>query len=122
MSTPVRYFGKYELRESLGQGRMADVWKAFDPQLKRFVAIKYLHANMLHTWLEAVKKDAITLLNDQQLNQANTLATFNNLADNAEYANSGQVDPITLQVQHNGVVQIYDEIQRLATFQLNKAG
>jgi len=46
MSTPVRYFGKYELRERLGQGGMAEVWKAFDPQLKRFVAIKYLHANM----------------------------------------------------------------------------
>lgn len=76
---------------------------------------------MLHTWLEAVKKDAITLLNDQQLNQSNTLATFNDLANNAEYAYSGQVDPITLKVQHNGVVQIYDEIQRLATFQLNKA-
>src|SRR5205814_9685407 len=46
MSTPVRYFGKYELRERLGQGGMAEVWKAFDAQLKRFVAIKYLHANM----------------------------------------------------------------------------
>ena len=46
MSTPVRYFGKYELTERLGQGGMAEVWKAFDPQLKRFVAIKYLHANM----------------------------------------------------------------------------
>ena len=63
-----------------------------------------------------------TLLNDQQLNQANTLSTFNDLANNAEFAYSGQVDPITLQVQHNGVVQIYNDIQRLATFQLNKVG
>src|SRR5689334_10387015 len=46
MSTPVRYFGKYELRERLGRGGMAEVWKAFDPQLKRFVAIKYLLASL----------------------------------------------------------------------------
>ena len=26
---------KYELRERLGRGGMADVWKAFDPQLER---------------------------------------------------------------------------------------
>ncbi|MGZ3610851.1 MAG: serine/threonine protein kinase [Ktedonobacteraceae bacterium] len=90
--------------------------------LRQHTGVILNSTGMLHTWLEAVKKDAITLLNDQQLNQANTLATFNDLADNAEYAYSGQVDPLTLQVQHNGVVQVYDEIQRLATFQLNKAG
>ena len=90
--------------------------------LRQHTAVILNSTGMLHTWLEAVKKDAITLLNDQQLNQPNTLSTFNDLADNAEFAYSGQVDPITLQVQHNGVVQIYDEIQRLATFQLIKAG
>jgi len=77
---------------------------------------------MLHTWLEAVKKDAIALLNDQQLNQPTTLSTFNDLANNAEFAYSGQVDPITLQLQHKGVQQLYNDIQRLATFQLNKVG
>ncbi len=77
---------------------------------------------MLQTWLESVRKDAIAILNDQQLNQPTTLSTFNDLANNAELAYSGQVDPITLQVQHNGVVQIYNDIQRLATFQLNKVG
>jgi len=77
---------------------------------------------MLHTWLEAVKKDAIALLNDQQLNQPSTLSTFNDLANNAEFAYSGQVDPITGKLQHKGVQQLYNDIQQLATFQLNKVG
>lgn len=41
-----RYLGKYELREQLGRGGMAEVWKAFDTQLERYVAIKLLHANL----------------------------------------------------------------------------
>ncbi len=47
MSTePVRRLGKYELQERLGHGGMAEVWKAFDTQLRRYVAIKLLHANL----------------------------------------------------------------------------
>ena len=76
----------------------------------------------VHTWLEAVKKDAIALLNDQQLNQPSTLATFNDLANNAENAYSGQVDPLTGQLQHEGVQQLYTDMQHLAIFQLNKVG
>jgi eukaryotic-like serine/threonine-protein kinase len=48
MSTePLRRLGKYELRERLGQGGMAEVWKAFDTQLQRYVAIKLLGAKLL---------------------------------------------------------------------------
>ncbi len=47
MSTePVRRLGKYELRGRLGHGGMAEVWKAYDTQLQRYVAIKLLHANL----------------------------------------------------------------------------
>ncbi|HET9999477.1 MAG TPA: protein kinase [Ktedonobacteraceae bacterium] len=47
MSTePVRRLSKYELRGRLGHGGMAEVWKAYDTQLQRYVAIKLLHANL----------------------------------------------------------------------------
>ena len=47
MSTePRRRLGKYELQERLGHGGMAEVWKALDTQLQRYVAIKLLHANL----------------------------------------------------------------------------
>lgn len=35
---------KYELQERLGRGGMAEVWKAFDTRLQRYVAIKFLQA------------------------------------------------------------------------------
>ena len=46
MSTQPKELGKYELRERLGRGGMAEVWKAFDTQLHRFVAIKLMHADL----------------------------------------------------------------------------
>ena len=46
MNTNPQRLGKYELLERLGQGGMAEVWKARDTQLQRFVAIKILHANL----------------------------------------------------------------------------
>src|SRR5258708_35016208 len=35
--------GKYELLTRLGEGGMAEVWKALDTRLQRHVAIKFLH-------------------------------------------------------------------------------
>ncbi len=46
MSTEPRHLGKYELRERLARGGQGEVWKAFDTQLRRYVAIKQLHTNM----------------------------------------------------------------------------
>ena len=46
MSMEPRRLGKYELRERLARGGQGEVWKAFDPQLRRYVAIKQLHANV----------------------------------------------------------------------------
>jgi serine/threonine protein kinase len=49
MDAELKHLGKYELQERLGQGGMAEVWKALDPQLMRFVAIKILKANLRTT-------------------------------------------------------------------------
>src|SRR5579864_1368142 len=46
MSTSPQHLGKYELQQRLGWGGMAEVWKALDPQLQRYVAIKLLHMNL----------------------------------------------------------------------------
>ena len=46
MSTNARRIGKYELQQRLGQGGMGEVWKAYDVQLHRYVAIKLLHADL----------------------------------------------------------------------------
>jgi eukaryotic-like serine/threonine-protein kinase len=45
-STSPQHLGKYELQERLGHGGMGEVWKAFDPQLRRYVAIKLLRADL----------------------------------------------------------------------------
>jgi serine/threonine protein kinase len=46
MNTNPQHLGKYELQERLGRGGMAEVWKALDTQLHRYVAIKLLHADL----------------------------------------------------------------------------
>ncbi len=46
MSTRPRRLGKYELQQRLGHGGMAEVWKALDTQLQRYVAIKLLRTNL----------------------------------------------------------------------------
>jgi serine/threonine protein kinase len=46
MSISPRSLGKYELKERLGRGGMAEVWKAYDTQLQRYVAIKFLQSGL----------------------------------------------------------------------------
>jgi len=46
MSKGSRHLGRYELQKHLGHGGIAEVWKAFDPQTQRHVAIKIFHSNL----------------------------------------------------------------------------
>lgn len=52
--------GKYELRERLGRGGMADVYKAYQPSLDRFVAVKIIHDTMAESpeFIERFKREA----------------------------------------------------------------
>lgn len=45
MSTSPQRLGKYVLHELLGQSEIGEVWKAFDPQLQRYFAIKILQVD-----------------------------------------------------------------------------
>jgi serine/threonine protein kinase len=46
MSTEVKRFGKFELREQLGQDALAETWKAYDSQSQRYVVFKLLHTHL----------------------------------------------------------------------------
>ncbi len=46
MSTTPKKLGKYQLIERLGHGGVAEVWKALDTQLQRYVAIKILQPDL----------------------------------------------------------------------------
>ena len=39
-------FGRFEVHEKIGEGAFGAVWKAFDPQLQRILAIKVLHPEL----------------------------------------------------------------------------
>ncbi len=41
-----KQLGKYQIKEYLGQGAMAEVYKAYHPNLERDVAIKIIHPNL----------------------------------------------------------------------------
>lgn len=46
MSTTPRRLGRYELRQSLGRGSVGEVWKAYDLQAHRDVALKIVHTDL----------------------------------------------------------------------------
>jgi serine/threonine protein kinase len=60
MNSMPQRLDKYELVECLGHGATAEVWKALDTQLQRFVAIKMLRPNLRDdpTFVERFQREA----------------------------------------------------------------
>lgn len=55
-----RKLGNYELRERLGRGGMAEVYKAYQPSMDRFVAVKVMLGHLAEddTFIERFKREA----------------------------------------------------------------
>ena len=81
-------FGRYEIRERLGQGAMGVVYQAFDPELQRHVALKLPQFDLT--------LDATTL--DRFLREARTAAAVNhsNICPNYESGRVGSTYFITM--------------------------
>ncbi len=73
--------------------------------------------NNVTKWLLQVRQDAkqLVVMNNAQLLQPDTLSLLDDMAAQALYAYTGQLDPATNQVQ-GGVIQIHDALQALAHF------
>ncbi len=85
---------------------------------QRTLAIRITQAiNNVQGWLEAVHTDAVTLekMNNSQMSQPGALSILNDLFTQANHAFVGQFDPNTSTVKE-GVAQIHNNIQGLATF------
>ncbi len=72
-SSAVKTFGHYELQESLGQGGMGSVYRAWDTVNRRFVALKLLHS-WLSTNMEARERFRRELATLERLRHANIVS------------------------------------------------
>ena len=62
--------GAYEVREELGRGAAGTVYRAYDPRLKREVAIKVLQPAASASSLQRFEREANTLARLRQRNAA----------------------------------------------------
>jgi hypothetical protein len=76
--------------------------------------------NNVKAWLQVVHTDAVKLvhMDNTQLSQPAALSLLNDMLTQAKYALVGQFDPNTSTVQE-GVAQIHNNIQGLATFDVS---
>jgi len=67
--------GQYEIREKVGQGGMAQVYKAYHAGLDRFVAVKILSLSLAenHDFSERFQREALSIA---KLNHPNILAVY----------------------------------------------
>ncbi|MDX1521288.1 MAG: serine/threonine-protein kinase, partial [Anaerolineae bacterium] len=87
---------KYELIESLGQGGMAEVYKAYQPGLERFVAIKLMHRHLASSadFIDRFKREARSI---GQLQHPHIMQVIDfDVADSIYYLVMGYIQGETL--------------------------
>lgn len=87
------------------------------PSQRQLIERANTAVNNVTKWLIQVRQDAkqLILMNNTQLLQPGTLSLLDDMAAQALYAYTGQLDPTTNQVQE-GAVQIHYALQALAHF------
>jgi hypothetical protein len=112
--SPVRVIGRYQVLEVMGAGNMGVVYSAYDPELKRNVALKLLHAKPLvpsdpvrsDQLRERLRHEAQTMA---QLSHPNIVTVFDvGMAD-------GQLF-ITMELIEGGTLATESEPRRLGRF------
>jgi len=88
--------GSYQLEEVLGKGALATVYKAYQPSLKRWVAIKILHVNE-KTMLARLKREAMAVA---QLRHRNILMVY-------EYGEEDEQPYIVMELVEGGTLEDY---------------
>ncbi len=116
-----RTLGKYQLIERLGRGGMADVYKAYQPGLDRFVAVKTMHGHLAEEaeFIERFKREAQSVA---ALRHAHIIQVIDfDIQDGAYYMVMEYIKSDTLKayIQRKGIVPA-DEALRL-TIQLASA-
>lgn len=86
--------GSYELGEVIGKGALATVYKAYQPSLKRWVAIKILHVNE-KTMLARLKREAKAVA---QLRHRNILMVY-------EYGEEDEQPYIVMELVEGGTLE-----------------
>lgn len=108
-----RKFGKYELLEQLGRGGMAEVYKAYQPGMNRFVAVKVLHGHLAGSedFVERFKREAQSV---GQLRHPNILQVFDfDVEQNVYYMVMEYIEGDTLKayIRQRGALPIAEALR-----------
>jgi serine/threonine protein kinase len=76
--------GRYQIEELLGQGGMSSVYKAFDPNLQRMVAIKLVHSHLSNNQ-EFVRRFEVEATAVARLRHSNIIQVYDFNHDNNIY-------------------------------------
>ncbi len=112
--------GQFHLVERLGQGGMADVYKAYQPSLARYVAIKVIHSHLAGDgeFLERFEREAIAVAG---LHHPNIVQVFDFVReDDLHYMVMEYIDGPTLEAElqaHRDNEQLYPLADAVSMFQ-----